>query len=226
MKEAVLRSVKRAGGKKSDRRRVWHFMERECRPRKRRDPEPRSVVDFTNNNTSPSPSSRLIHPSIHHQHTSAAILVRARSDQLTMGSGLICGAQAMATASAASSNVVGGADESVVPSHLKKSLGTNFLRSVVVGSSLGFCLRPHKRRDSEPRRDRQSGNKKKTCVALRLTGRTEYGLHESLCTRPGQSSRLWTCPRHRNSVIFFDRILLQPSGRAAGQQRCTRSVHP
>ena len=28
-------------GKKSDRRRVWHFMERGRRPRKRRDPEPR-----------------------------------------------------------------------------------------------------------------------------------------------------------------------------------------
>ena len=40
---------KRAGGKKSDRRRVWHFMDRERRPRKRRDPKGRSVWDFTYN---------------------------------------------------------------------------------------------------------------------------------------------------------------------------------
>ena len=53
-----------------------------------------------------------------------------------MESGLICGAQGVATASAASSDVV-------------------------VGSSLGFRLRQHKRRDAEPRRDRQTGNNKK-----------------------------------------------------------------
>ena len=34
-------------GKKSDRRRVWHFMEREDCPRKRRDPKPRRGLDFT-----------------------------------------------------------------------------------------------------------------------------------------------------------------------------------
>ena len=44
-----LLPVKRAGGKKSDRRRVWHFMERRRLPRKRRDPKQRSVVDFTYN---------------------------------------------------------------------------------------------------------------------------------------------------------------------------------
>ena len=36
-------------GKKSDRRRVWHFMERERRPRERHDPEGRRVWDFTYN---------------------------------------------------------------------------------------------------------------------------------------------------------------------------------
>ena len=48
-----LRSVKysllpnkRAGGKKSDRRRVWHFMERVRRPRERCDPKGCSVWDF------------------------------------------------------------------------------------------------------------------------------------------------------------------------------------
>ena len=40
---------KRRGGKKSDWRRVWHFMEREDCPRKRRDPKGRSVWDFTYN---------------------------------------------------------------------------------------------------------------------------------------------------------------------------------
>ena len=40
---------KRAGGKRSNRRRVWHFMDRERRPRERRDPEGRSVWDFTYN---------------------------------------------------------------------------------------------------------------------------------------------------------------------------------
>ena len=40
---------KRAGGKRSDRRRVWHFVVRERRPRKRRDPKGRSVWDFTYN---------------------------------------------------------------------------------------------------------------------------------------------------------------------------------
>ena len=48
--------VKRASGKKSDRRRVWHFMERVRRPRKRRDAKPRSVVDFGNYKTSSTPS--------------------------------------------------------------------------------------------------------------------------------------------------------------------------
>ena len=46
MQYSVL-PVKRAGGKEPVRRRVWHFMERERRPRTRRDPKPRSVVDFT-----------------------------------------------------------------------------------------------------------------------------------------------------------------------------------
>ena len=50
----------RAGGKKSDRRRFWHFMERGRRPRKRGDPKGRRVWDFTDNNTSSSTSSRLI----------------------------------------------------------------------------------------------------------------------------------------------------------------------
>ena len=60
----TLFPVKRAGGKKSDRRRVWHFMERERLPRKRRGPEPRSVVDFTNKNNT---SSSIVasHPSVH-----------------------------------------------------------------------------------------------------------------------------------------------------------------
>ena len=40
---------KRAGGKKSDGRRVWHFVDRERRPRKRRDPEGRSVWHVTYN---------------------------------------------------------------------------------------------------------------------------------------------------------------------------------
>ena len=38
------------------------------------------------------------------------------------------------------------------------------------GSSLGFRLRPHNRRDPKPRRDRQTGNQKKACVP----GRREY----------------------------------------------------
>ena len=44
-----LLPASRAGGKKSDRRRGWHFMERGRRPRKRRDPEGRSVWDCTHN---------------------------------------------------------------------------------------------------------------------------------------------------------------------------------
>ena len=40
---------KHAGGKKSDRRRVWHFVVRERRPRKRHDPKGRSVWDVTYN---------------------------------------------------------------------------------------------------------------------------------------------------------------------------------
>ena len=41
--------VNRAGGKKSDRRRVWHFVERERRPREHRDLEGRNVWDSTYN---------------------------------------------------------------------------------------------------------------------------------------------------------------------------------
>ena len=44
----------------SDKRRVWHFMERWRRPRKRGDPKGRRVWDFTSSDTSTSPSSRLI----------------------------------------------------------------------------------------------------------------------------------------------------------------------
>ena len=58
---------KRSGGFSSEKRRVWDFVERERLPRERGDPKPRSVADFTWNNTSSSPSSRLIHPSSHPQ---------------------------------------------------------------------------------------------------------------------------------------------------------------
>ena len=66
-KPYFLLPIKRASGKKSNRRRVWHFIERERRPRKRH--EQQHIV---------SPSSRLIHPSSHHPQRSVAILVRAR----------------------------------------------------------------------------------------------------------------------------------------------------
>ena len=44
--ETLLPSSCRAGGQKSDRRRVWPFMERRRLPRKRRDPKPRTRCGF------------------------------------------------------------------------------------------------------------------------------------------------------------------------------------
>ena len=65
-----------------DWRRVWDFAEPERLPCERHDPKPRDVVDFTCNDTSSSPSSRLIHPSSH-PLKSVNILVRVKSDHFT-----------------------------------------------------------------------------------------------------------------------------------------------
>ena len=51
--------VNRAGGKKSDGRRVWHLMERGRRPRERSDPEGRRVCDFTYNHEAAGSDVRL-----------------------------------------------------------------------------------------------------------------------------------------------------------------------
>ena len=135
---------------------------------------PKGVALWISNSTSSSPSSRLIHPFIFHPQRSVAILVRARSDQLTMVSGLSHGHSKRCELRCRGRSGRGcpGLASRLVPSH-SKSHGKNFPRSVVVVSTLRFRLRPHKRRDPKPRRDRQTGNQKKTSVPQRLLGRRE-----------------------------------------------------
>ena len=141
--------VKRAGGRKSDRRRVWHswnggVVRVNVATLNR-------VALWISRTITRRPSSRLVHPSIRPPRK-----VRCR-----FGAG-------WAVQSEESRRVRGTVT-------LRKVVEKNFPRSVVVGLSLGFRLRPHKRRDHKARRDRQAGKQRK-CVALRLTGRTKYHL--------------------------------------------------
>ena len=58
------------------------------------------------------------------------------------------------------------------------------------GSSLGFRLRPHNRRDPQPRRDRQTGNQKKSMRAATLNWKKEHVCWTSF----GRCFPPWTTP--------------------------------